>query len=69
MDLLGLSQDSALPQEANQEEDAAAHEILTVMSLVSFQIMGQTYSGMWLSSSPKKNGNGWHPLRGICTET
>lgn len=30
---------------------------------------GQTYSGMWLSSSPKKNGNGWHPLRGICTET
>lgn len=47
MDPLGLSQDSALPQEANQEEDAAAHEILTVMSLVSFQIMGQTYSGMW----------------------
>lgn len=33
------SQDSALPQETNQEEAAAAHEILTVMSLVSFQIM------------------------------
>nr|XP_042087181.1 zinc finger protein 582 isoform X1 [Ovis aries] len=34
-ELAGLSQDSALPQEANQEEDAAAHEILTVMSLGS----------------------------------
>ncbi|XP_043756632.1 uncharacterized protein LOC122692883 [Cervus elaphus] len=36
MDPLGLSsQDFALPQETNQEEDAAAHEILTVMSLGS----------------------------------
>lgn len=35
-DPLGLSsQDSALPQETNQEEAAAAHEILTVMSLGS----------------------------------
>uniref|UniRef100_A0A8C0I553 KRAB domain-containing protein n=1 Tax=Balaenoptera musculus TaxID=9771 RepID=A0A8C0I553_BALMU len=36
MDPLALpSQDSALPQERNQEEDPSTHEILTVMSLGS----------------------------------
>ncbi|XP_038483605.1 zinc finger protein 582 isoform X7 [Canis lupus familiaris] len=36
MDPLALSsQDSALPQERNQEEDPSAHEVLKVMSLES----------------------------------